>query len=43
MNIIKTGESSDLTYADISGMFTGFFLNGLKNVSVISWDTGIRT
>ena len=35
-------SSSSLTYADISGMFTGFFLKGLKNVAVLPWDTEVR-
>ena len=39
--VIGGSSSSALTYADISGMFTGFFLKGLKNVSVIPWDTGV--
>lgn len=31
-----------LTFADVSGMFTGFFCRGLDNVTVLPWDTEVH-
>ncbi len=36
------GRSSTLRYADISAMFVGFFMKGLKNVKVLPWDTSVH-
>ena len=36
------GESSVLSYASVSAMFVGFFLKGLKDVTVLPWDTRVR-
>lgn len=35
------GESSVLTYASVSAMFAGFFLKGLKDVTILPWDTEV--
>ena len=32
----------NLTFADVSGMFTGFFCRGLDNVTVLPWDMAVR-
>ena len=34
--------SGNLTFAEISGMFTGFFCRGLDNVQVVPWDTQVH-
>ena len=36
------GESSVLSYAAVSAMFVGFFTKGLRNVTVLPWDTQVR-
>jgi 60 kDa SS-A/Ro ribonucleoprotein len=36
------GGSSVLSYADVSAMFTGFFIKGLKDVTILPWDTKVR-
>ena len=36
------GESSVLSYAAVSAMFVGFFMKGLKDVTVLPWDTEVR-
>ena len=36
------GESSVLTYAAVSAMFAGFFVKGLKDVTVLPWDEEVR-
>ena len=36
------GESSVLSYASVSAMFVGFFLKGLKDVTVLPWDNEVR-
>ncbi|MGN0844280.1 MAG: hypothetical protein ACI4QT_03560, partial [Kiritimatiellia bacterium] len=36
------GESSVLTYASVSAMFAGFFLKGVKDVTVLPWDTQVE-
>ena len=36
------GESSVLSYVAVSAMFVGFFLTGLKDVTVLPWDTEVR-
>ena len=33
------GGSSVLSYAAVSAMFAGFFMKGLKDVTVLPWDT----
>ena len=35
------GESSVLSYAAVSGMFVGFFLKGLEDVTVLPWSTQV--
>ena len=35
--------NGDLTFSDVSGMFTGFFCRGLDDVTVIPWDTEVRS
>lgn len=37
------GESSVLSYAAVSAMFVGFFLKGLKDVTVLPWDTQVES
>ena len=34
--------SSRLTFADVSGMFTGFFSRGLDDVQILPWDTEVH-
>jgi len=36
------GDSSVLTYASVSAMFAGFFMKGLKDVTVLPWDTQVE-
>lgn len=36
------GASSVLTYASVSAMFAGFFMKGLKDVTVLPWDTEVH-
>ena len=33
---------SSLTFADVSGMFTGFFSRGLDDVQILPWDTEVH-
>ena len=35
------GGSNVLTYASVSAMFVGFFLKGIRDVTVLPWDTGV--
>jgi 60 kDa SS-A/Ro ribonucleoprotein len=37
-----SSASGNLTFAEISGMFTGFFSRGLDNVKVVPWDTEVH-
>ena len=39
----RIGDSSILTYASVSAMFAGFFLKGIRDVTVLPWDTGIHS
>ena len=34
--------NSSLTFAELSAMFAGFFMKGLRNVRVLPWDTEVR-
>ena len=34
--------NGSLTFADVSGMFTGFFSRGLDDVTVLPWDTEVK-
>ena len=34
--------SGSLTFADVSGMFTGFFSRGLDDVQILPWDTEVH-
>ena len=36
------GRSSSLRYAEVAGMFAGFFSAGLERVTVLPFDTGVR-
>ena len=38
----RIGGSSGLRYAEVSGMFTGFFSAGLEKVAVLPFDTEVR-
>ena len=38
----RIGDSNILTYASVSAMFVGFFLKGIRDVTVLPWDTAIR-
>lgn len=37
------GDSAELTYSEVSGMFTGFFNKGLDNVKIIPWSSEIHS
>ena len=39
----RIGDSNVLTYASVSAMFVGFFLKGIENVTVLPWDTEVRS
>ena len=34
--------NGNLTFADVSGMFTGFFSRGLDNVTILPWDVKVH-
>ena len=38
----RIGNGS-LTFADVSGMFTGFFSRGLDDVTILPWNTSVET
>ncbi|MBR4172386.1 MAG: hypothetical protein IKR48_12105 [Kiritimatiellae bacterium] len=39
----RIGDSTVLTYAAVSAMFVGFFVKGLENVTVLPWDTEVKS